>query len=280
MNRRSFTLIELLVVVAIIAILAGILLPTVNMARQRALATECTNNMKQISGALLNFANTPQHKNRLPVEYYYNKDDNDDVYNKMTWMELLVKLNELPPGAEVSQTDTKKLILDKIFYCPADPNPSKDYNVTSYALNYYLAQPLSKKDKLDRTQAAINLTTIKNPSNMGVLFENPKADADENYISVLLNELGDDSEANDKQRNRLSPLSYMCRHPGSTTNIAYLDGHVSAIAREELYSKMADADNKGGAYEDIISNLYGFYIKNSNDGSYNTKRYPNGISGL
>ena len=50
-RRDSFTLIELLIVVAIIAILAGLLLPSLNKALEQARKTACSTNMKSISSA-------------------------------------------------------------------------------------------------------------------------------------------------------------------------------------------------------------------------------------
>lgn len=63
-KRRFFTLIELLVVIGIISILAGLLLPTLVGARQKAWQSQCINNLRQIGIAVTLYAG--DNRDRLP----------------------------------------------------------------------------------------------------------------------------------------------------------------------------------------------------------------------
>ena len=74
--KRGFTLVELLVVIAIIGILVALLLPAIQAARESARRIQCTNNMKQIGLAILNYESSARS---LPLAYTPNYDKSTRV---------------------------------------------------------------------------------------------------------------------------------------------------------------------------------------------------------
>jgi len=107
--RAGFTLIELLVVVAVIAILAGILLPTLAKAKEKAHRAGCVANLKQVGMAIQMYADA--NEDTLPGPVFAGARAS---YDKNSSQELIWYIAE-DLG---SPTPSGQTVVADVFVCP------------------------------------------------------------------------------------------------------------------------------------------------------------------
>lgn len=231
-RRNSFTLIELLVVIAIIAILASMLLPALNQAREKAKAASCVNNLKQCAAANLTYANDYND-----FVLYRSNNANQD-----SWGAVLLNQKYLP-GSYTSLGNY--YLFNPVLVCPTvQRNPTADeesqlrfriYGMLNYQGDYdYTAR--SKQIALGKFVVTLpestsfsyfSLVKMKQPTGTAMLADSGYVNTHDQFgycvWSIMAHKVGDDG------------TGFMLRH-ANRANVAFMDGHVTSGTPQEFYA--------------------------------------------
>ncbi|MCA9076818.1 MAG: DUF1559 domain-containing protein [Planctomycetaceae bacterium] len=262
LSRSGFTVLELLVTTGIIGVIAGLLLPAVQQARETARQIQCKNNLKQIGVALHNYHEVHQS---LPIGYRSDATC-DTAYG---WAHaILPHLEQSSLAARVDDraaltspvNDNAREYSPDVFLCPSDPKlptfdlfaePPGTPTSTSSLVTVLTTLPSANyvgvfgNSDADATPGGLGEGTflgdksfrfrdlMRGLSNVVIVGERTARKLPSTWIGVALE--GEDATGRVIGHNWIGPnrddadeCEFDSRHPGCT-NFLWADGHVKAI---------------------------------------------------
>ena len=208
-----FTLIELLVVIAIIAILAAMLMPALNKARETAKAILCRNNLKQHGLAFLSYSH--DYKEYFPVGDRMNAGDTPLLLNSYLGISGKAEGNYFNPYFPEEKTAKKPYNGSKTFYCPGRNNRAAGVRYVDYGICP------AKWGPEEISWQKLKFTALKKPSS-----------------SILeVETVYDANPASDNHsfgRSSISKLNQIHFRHQNRTGVLYFDMHVSTLSYKDV----------------------------------------------
>jgi len=222
MKRQTFTLIELLVVIAIIAILASMLLPALNQAREKAKTIKCAANIKQGTLAMNMYGNDNNGYMTFAADGVYSRF----VFGPIDKANANKTLVPYLGGKVVADAWSTANDVLAVGLCPSGRRDGLGFWGTvdtgapngSYSFNTYYTGPATSVNHTERWTKA---SRAKNVS--GKIFLTDFSN---------LNYLGASFAAGTRTSNWTG--DYIARRHNNGANVAFLDYHVEFVKHSEL----------------------------------------------
>ena len=224
----SFTLIELVVVIAIIAILAGMLLPALNNSREKGRSASCQSLLKQWGLGMAQYADANEF---FPMRYVVT---GSHYTGCKTWEEILIPYLGIGKKGAFGPNYVDKNGLGYLV-CPNSRSPVEDRDGKLYDTGYSY--------QLNGTVSAnpIKPTRVKRTSERSLIGESFQR------LNIFPNSLNKNTYPFDGQPQNCHILN---RH-GQLSNVLFMDGHVGSKDGRKIHW-----ENSANSYADRIFLIY------------------------
>ena len=252
-SKKSFTLIELLVVIAIIAILAAMLLPALNSARDRSRSSACISNHKQVATAINQYS---VDFDGIIIPALLKNGEHSEVWN---WLSGLVK-NDYISGEAIRCPNAKlraqlaKKNHDQAKYSYEGTINKKStvfiFTVSGMGISqmmggmawYNERGVYTKMNSSNLYPHVVKMASVKNPGKKFLASDSLYADPAKSYPYYVIGPKGTD----DDSWGKIDP-----RHDGLKKAIMiFADGHVESRSDVENFYVESEVNGVKGLYAD------------------------------